>query len=390
MFALRGNEMMHAFLLIFAVIAAFCSAGLAGETRGAPLWVYVGGKNAIALFRLDPGTNALEPRGEAAGIGSGFFAFSPDERFLYALTSTVDANKKHVDEVIAFAVDRATGKLNLLNRQPTQGDAACFVAVDPQGKNVLVANYSSATVAVFPLSPDGTLRPASCVIKQTGSSVNPTRQNHAYAHSVNLDRAGRFAFVADLGADKLFVYRFDSATGVLTPNDPPSVSVPPGSGPRHFSFAPEGRFAYLVNEMGNSVIAYSYDAAKGALAEVQEIGTLPGDFKGNSTCAEVLVHPSGRFVYVSNRGDSNFITIYSVDGASGKLAIVGYQPTLGKTPRNFRIDPSGRFMVVGNQDSNSIVLFSIDPGSGKLAAIGEPVATVEKPICVKFLTAMPQ
>jgi 6-phosphogluconolactonase len=381
---------MHALVLIFAVMATLCSATLAAGAEGAPLWVYVGGKNAIALFRLDPVNNVLEPQGEAAAIGSGFFAFSPDERFLYALTSSVDENKKRTDQVAAFAVDRATGKLNLLNRQPTQGDGACFVTVDPQDKNVLVANYNSATVAVFPLSADGTLRPASCVIKQTGSSVNPTRQNHAYAHSVNLDHAGRFAFVADLGADKLFVYRFDPATGVLTPNDPPAVTVPPGSGPRHFSFGSDGRFAYLANEMGNSVIVYSYDAGKGSLAEVQQIGTLPRDFKGNNTCAEVLVHPSGRFVYVSDRGDSNLISIFSVDPATGKLTPVGYESTLGRTPRNFRIDPSGRYMVVANQDSNSIVLFAIDQVSGKLTAIGQPLPTLEKPICVKFLSTTPQ
>jgi 6-phosphogluconolactonase len=375
---------------LLALIAALCTFAIAVPAMAGapPSWVYVAGKDAISLFQLDPTGGNLEPRGTAAAIGAGFLAFSPDQHFGYATTTVVDVNHRRIGQVLAFSIDRASGKLMLLNRQASQGDGPCFVTVDPQGKNVLVTNYTSATVAVLPLAVDGSLRPASCVIKQTGSSIDPARQTHAYAHSVNLDHAGRFAFVADLGADKLFIYRFDSETGALAPSDPPAMILPPGSGPRHFTFDPTGKFAYLINEMGGTVVAYSYDASTGRLKALQSIRTLPEDFKGINTSAEVQVHPSGRFLYASNRLGTDFLTIFSIDPASGKLSLIGYQPTLGKTPRNFRIDPTGRFLIVANQDSNSIVLFAIDPNTGKLSPIGKPF-DVASPTCVKYLLTNP-
>jgi 6-phosphogluconolactonase len=320
----------------------------------------------------------------AAPIDAGFLAFSPDGRFAYAINTSPAANHRRLGQVLAFSVDRESGKLTLLNRQSSQGDGPCFVTVDPQGKNVLVANYSSATVAVLPLDLDGTLRPATCVIQQTGSSVDPNRQTRAYAHSVNLDPLGRTAFVANLGTDQLFIYRFDSAKGKLTPSDPPYLKLPPGSGPRHFTFDPAGECAYLINEIGGIVAVYSFDSESDSLEQEQLIRTLPEDFKGRNTSAEVQVSPSGRFLYASNRGDTNFLTIFSIDQASGKLSLIGYQPTLGKTPRNFRIDPSGSDLIVANQESDSIVLFSIDQASGKLKPVGDP-QTVKAPMCVKML-----
>jgi 6-phosphogluconolactonase len=379
--------MMHVTVLFFAATAALCTLALGMPAMAKPgaSWVYVAGRDAISLFRLDPASGKLEPQGIAAAMGAGFLAFSPDHGFLYATATEADEKShKRIGAVAAFAVDRASGKLTLLNEQPSGGDGPCFVTVDPQGKNVLVANYASATVAVLPLDEDGKLKPASCVIQQTGSSVDPSRQRHAYAHSVNVDPAGHFAFVADLGADKLFIYRFDSAKGTLKPNAPPAVTLPPGSGPRHFTFDPAGRFAYLVNEMGGTVAVYSYDAATGGLAQVQLIHTLPEDFKGISTAAEVQVHPTGKFVYASNRLGTNFITIFSIDPSSGKLSLIGYQSTLGKTPRNFRIDPTGGFLIVANQESDSIVLFSIDRQTGKLTPVGDALP-VKVPMCVKFL-----
>jgi 6-phosphogluconolactonase len=381
---------MPASFLLIAAAALCVTAAMAVPARAAsPLWVYVGGKTGIGLFRFDLASAELTPQPSAAPIGGGFLAFSPDHRFLYAITTTIQPDKKRLGEILAFSVDRIGGQLTLLNRQPSGGDEPCFVAVDSQAKNALVTNYSSATVAVFPLASDGTLGSASCTIKHAGSSINPKRQTHAYAHSVNLDPSGHFAFVADLGADKLFIYRFDSTTGTLTPAEPPAMIVPPGSGPRHLSFGPAGRFAYLVNEMGGTVIAYSFDPHRGTLSELQQISTLPPDFKGNNTSAEVLVHPSGKFLYASNRGDTNFITIFAIDPASHKLSLIAYQSSVGKTPRNFRIDPTGKFMIVANQDSSTIVLFSIDDQTGKLTPIGQPLPTVAAPICVKFLEETP-
>jgi 6-phosphogluconolactonase len=380
---------MHAMLLIAVNAAALCTLLMAIPTRGSasPSWVYIDGKDAITLFRLDPAAGTLEPHGVAAPIGAGFLAFAPNEHFLYATTTEMHVDHQRIGEVLSFSVDRATGKLTLLNQRPSQGDGPCFVTVDPQCKNALVANYSSATVAVFPLAEDGTLKPASCVIKQTGSSVDPFRQTRAYAHSVNLDPSGNFAYVADLGADKLFIYRFNSTTGMLAPADTAAMTLPPGSGPRHLAFDPAGRFAYLINEMGGTVVVYSLNSADGHLEQLQLVKTLPDTFKGINTSAEVQVSPGGQFLYASNRGDSNFITIFSIDPSSGKLTLFGYQPTLGKTPRNFRIDPTGRFMVVANQNSNSIVLFLIDPHTGKLTSRGQPLE-VANPTCVKFLPAI--
>jgi len=381
---------MHPCTVLVAEIVALCTALYTGavavpsQPQSAPCWVYVAGKQAISLFRLDPVAETLEPQGDAASISAGFLAISPDHRFVYATATAVTPDKKHIGQVLAFSIDQPTGRLTLLNRQPSGGDGPCFVTVDPQGKNALVANYTSATVAVLPLNPDGSLQPASCVIKQTGSSIDPARQTHAYAHSVNLDPSGRFAFVADLGADKLFLYRCDSNKGTLTPSDPAAMILPPGSGPRHFTFDPAGNFAYLINEMGASVVTYSFDVGSGQLKQLQIVPTLPPDYKGTNTSAEVQIHPSGKFLYASNRLGTDFLTIFSIDPPSGKLSLIGYQPTLGKTPRSFRIDPSGRFLIAANQDSNTIVLFTIDPDTGKLSPIGKPL-DVASPTCVKFL-----
>ena len=283
-----------------------------------------------------------------------------------------------------FSIDATTGKLTSINQQSSQGDEAAFVTVDPSGRNVLAANYGTATVSVLPIDPTGRLLPASSVIKQTGSSIDPDRQTHAYAHSVNCDPTGKFAIVCDLGADKLFVYKLDAALGSLTPNDPPSVSVPPGSGPRHLTFSPDHKFVYELNEMGGSLIVYSFDADKGILTQVQQVHALKDDVKGNAS-AEVQIDPTGRFLYASHRLTTNYLSIYSIDKETGKLTSVGYQDSLGKTPRNFRIDPTGKFLLLANQNSNTLVLFAIDGSTGKLTPVGNPIPTVRGPICVKFV-----
>jgi 6-phosphogluconolactonase len=377
---------MHSSIPLITLLASIVTAANASRAgvQALPCWTYVAGKEGISLFRLDPSTGALQPQGLAAPEEAEFLAFTADGQFAYAIDSSPAANDRRLGEVLAFSVDRATGKLTLLNRQSSQGDGPCFVTVDPQGKNVLVANYSSATVAVLPIGPDGSLGAARSVIKQTGSSVDPSRQKQAYAHSINLDPTGRIAFVADLGTDQLFIYQFDSARGKLMPSDPPFVRLPPGSGPRHFTFDPAGECAYLINELSGTIAVYSFDSESGRLDQEQLIRTLPADFKGLNTSAEVQVDPRGDFLYASNRGDTNFLTIFSIDHASGKLSLVGYQPTLGKTPRNFRIDPSGSDLIVANQESDSIVLFSIDRVSGRLRPVGEP-QPVKAPMCVKFL-----
>jgi 6-phosphogluconolactonase len=367
---------------VWLLMAGAAHGQLAAEAHHL-YWAYIGGggNDGIGLYQLDADAGTLTAMGAAAPARSpGFLAITPDQKFLYATVNL----KNNAGGVEGFAIDAATGKLAEVNEQPSGGDGPAFVSVDPAGKNVLVANYGSATVSVLPIDEKGQLSPATSVIKQVGSSIDPQRQKHAYAHSINCDPSGKFAIACDLGADKLFVYKLDTVSGKLLTNDPASVSVPPGSGPRHLTFSRDGRFVYVVNEMGGTVIAYAFDADKGTLVEVQTVKTVKDDVKG-STAAEVQIDPSGRFLYTSNRLTTNYLTIFSVDSTTGRLTLVGYQDSLGKTPRNFRIDPSGKYLLLANQDSNTLVLFAIDSATGKLSSVGEPMHTVHAPMCVKFI-----
>ena len=255
--------------------------------------------------------------------------------------------------------------------------------VDKTGKDVLVANYDSGSVSVLPIQPDGKLGAATAFVQHQGSSADPQRQEGPHAHSINVDAANRFAFAADLGLDKVLVYRFDPAKGTLIANSPPSVSVKPGAGPRHFAFHPGGHYAFVINEMGSTVTAFSYDPAHGVLKELQTISTLPENFKGENSTAEVQVHPSGKFLYGSNRGHDS-IAVFAIDPDKGTLSLVERQSTQGKTPRNFGIDPSGQYLLAANQDSGTVVVFRIDPQTGHLSPTGQ-VVEVPSPVCVKFL-----
>ncbi len=303
-------------------------------------------------------------------------------KFLYAVSEVVTLGGKPTGGVVAFAVDKATGNLTRLNEQPSEGAGPCHLIVDKSGKNVLVANYEGGTVAVLPIDETGRLKPASSVIAHHGKGPNRERQEGPHAHSINVDPANRFAFAADLGADRIFIYRFDPAAGKLTPNDPPAVVIAPGSGPRHFAFHPTGRFAYVINELASTITAFWYDAESGSLSTVQTISTLPKGFKGENTTAEIVVHPSGKFVYGSNRGHDS-IAIFSVDAASGHLTAIGHEPTQGRTPRNFSIDPTGTYLLAANLDSNSVTVFRLDPATGRLKATGQKVP-VHKPSCIKW------
>ncbi len=359
------------------------ASALAQSTQPSAMWTYVSAKDGVHLLKLDLDSGALTPVSIASTAGTSFLTVASSGQFLYGVgNETVDGKRR--EQIVAWAIDAKTGHLTELNRQTVPGQGVCFVTLDREMHNALVASYTSGTVSVFPIDSDGKLKPASSTVQQTGSSVDPRRQQHALAHSIQLDPAGRFAIAADLGADKLFVYRFDPAEGKLTPNDPPSVSAPPGRGPRHFAFDPTGKRLYLVTEMGGTVLAYDYDATHGSLTQFQEISTLPADFKGQNTSAEIQFAPNGKFLYASNRGDTNFISIFSVDSSSGKLTAIDRQPTLGSTPRNFRIDPTGRFLIAENQGSDSLVVFRIDAETGKLTAVGTPIAA-PGPQCVKFI-----
>lgn len=340
-----------------------------------------GRSEGIYVYRMDTATGALEYVSKATGVDNpSFLALHPSQRYLYCVNETGGPDGKPGGAVSAFALDLGTGTLKYLDQQPSHGTQPCHLVVDATGKYVLVANYGSGSLSMFPIEQSGRLQEASDVVQHRGSSVNPRRQQGPHAHSINLDAANRYAFAADLGMDRVMVYRLDLAQGKLWPNDPPWAQVRPGAGPRHFAFHPGGKSAYLINELDSTMTAFAYDAQRGVLTEVQTLSTLPAGFSETSYCADVHVHPSGRFVYGSNRGHDS-IAIFRIDQGSGRLTLVGHESTRGKTPRNFALDPTGTFLLAANQNSDTIVTFRVDQETGKLSATGH-VAEVPQPVCL--------
>ncbi len=347
--------------------------------------VYIGtysGKLSKGIYQLE--LNLKDGKLSAPTLAAqtkdpSFVALHPNRKFLYAVS---EGGGKGT--IKAFAIDPNTGTLTFLNEQRSGGAGPCHVVVDRAGKNVLAANYGSGSCCSIPLQADGKLAEPASVIQHKGSSVDKSRQQGPHAHSINLDAANHFAFCADLGLDKVLVYRFDAARGTLTPHEPPALNVAPGSGPRHFAFHPDGKTAYVNGEMDMTITACDYDAAKGVLTKRQTLSTLPKDAnrKGAST-AEVVVHPSGKFVYVSNRGH-NSIAIFAIDSKTRALTAVGHQSHKISTPRNFAIEPTGRDLLVANQSGNSVMSFRIDPQTGELTPTGS-VVEVGAPVCVRFL-----
>ena len=380
--------------VVFGVACLFGIVVTSSNAADAPSGkqrVYFGtytGKVSKGIYRseLDLSTGKLSPpvlAGEATSPS--FLAIAPNEKFLYSVGEISDFGGKPAGAVNAFAIDAATGNLKLLNQQSSVGAGPCHVVVDREGKNVLVANYGGGSAAVLPINADGKIGEASSFVQHKGTSVDKGRQEAPHAHSINVDAKNRFAFVADLGLDTVQVYRFDAAKGTIAPNDPAAAKVAPGSGPRHFAFHPSGKFAYVINEMSLTVTAFQYDADKGQLSTLQTITTLPEgvtDRKGMST-AEVVVHPSGKFLYGSNRGHHS-IAAFAIDQSTGKLTAVGHQGKGIKTPRNFNIDPTGHYLLVANQDGDSVVVFKVDQATGKLEPTDSSIE-VPTPVCVKFL-----
>jgi 6-phosphogluconolactonase len=309
-------------------------------------------------------------------------AIHPSHKFLYAVGEIDNfEGRKNAGAVCAFSLDPKTGNLTLLNQQSSGGAGPCHLVLDKAGKHALAANYGGGSACVLLIADDGKLGKASAIVQHKGSSADKSRQEAPHAHSINLDAANRFAFVADLGLDKVMIYRFDPARGTLTFNG--AAHVAPASGPRHFAFHPNGKFAYVINEMKNTVTAFSYDAETGALKTIQTVPTLPKSFKGDSSTAEVVVHPSGKFLYGSNRGH-NSLAVFTIDPTTGKLIPRGHQAENIKTPRNFAIDPTGTYLLSANQESGSVIIFRINQETGDLTPTGT-VVDVPSPVCVRMI-----
>jgi 6-phosphogluconolactonase len=373
------------FLKLFsAAIFSFTMFAATPEKLTVFIGTYTGGPSkGIYAYEFNTTTGSLKQMGLAAETESpSFLAIHPNSQFLFAVNELDNFNGEKAGAVTGFKIDPANPtKLTKINTVGSKGAHPCHIIVDKGGKHVLVANYTGGNVAVFPIDAEGKLGKESAFIQHKGSSVDQSRQKEAHAHSINLDSAERFAFVADLGMDKVMTYKYDKAAGTLT-ESPVFAAIKPGGGPRHFAFSPDGKRAYVNHEMTGHITGFNYDADDGTLTPIQTISTLPSGnpVPGNST-AEILVHPSGKFVYCSNRGH-NSIAVYTV-ASDGKLAYVENESTRGKTPRNFNIDPTGKFLIAANQDSDSLAVFKIDQSSGHLESVGD-VVSAPKPVCVKF------
>lgn len=341
-----------------------------------------GEKGAINAFSLDTATGSLKPLHRTTGVENPFFlAVSRDRKFLYSIHAKTFGGKEP-EQVAAYALEGRTGRMKLLNRQSTRGTASCYLDVDATGKTVLVANYTTGNVGSLPVRADGSLGEIASFFQHAGSSVNLPRQKGPNAHSFVVSPDNRFALAADLGIDQILSYRLDAATAKLTPNQPPFTKAPPGAGPRHLTFHPDGKHVYVINELKNSVTVFDYAAASGTLTERQTISTLPADFKGRSYCADLKITPSGRFLYGTNRGHDS-IAAYRI-GDDGRLTLLGIEPSLGKGPQNLLITPGGELLLCANMPGNNLALFRIDAQSGSLKSGGEPLA-VPSPSCIRLL-----
>jgi 6-phosphogluconolactonase len=365
------------FCLIFAALL------IALPLNAIDTFVYFGSHRSgpgigFSLAHFDTDTGVLtKPEFLLEAQAPAFFTLHPDGRHLYT------CNSNNPGGLSAYAIDPHTGALKLINRQLTGGNDATYVCLDQSNRYALVANYEGANIAAFSIKPDRSLGDWTAFVQHAGKSIHPKRQTHAYPHSIIIDPTNRFVLVADLGQDKVFVYRFDESTGILEPNTPAYATAAAGSGPRHLKFHPNGRWVYLLNELACTAVGYGWDSAKGVLTEFQTISTLPADFDGKNTCAEVEVHPNGNFLYASNRGHDS-LAVFAIDQASGQLTLVERVMSGGKSPSNFAFDPTRKWIVCTNHASDNAVVFRVDESTGRLTQTGAPVA-VPYPFCQRFL-----
>jgi 6-phosphogluconolactonase len=381
---MRLHEPMRIWQVAAILITAFVPVA-----RGSQCLVFVGTytntgeSQGIYAYRFDSASGRLDAIGLAAeATNPTYLTIHPNRKYLYAVSEVGTVNGGPGGTVAAFSIDPKTSKLKFLNSTPSRGRGPCYVSVDQTGKAAMVANYSSGSVALLPINPDGSLGDATSFDQHKGSSADPARQEGPHAHSIAPSPDNRFALSADLGLDRVFVYKLDPNAGTLTASTHPWAGLKPGSGPRHFDFSRNGKFVYVINEMASTITAFSWNAAQGSMREIQTISTVPADFKGENFCADVHVHRSGKFLYGSNRGHDS-ISVFAID-RKGKLELTANISTEGKTPRNFAIDPTGKFVIAANQNTNNLVVFRVDPKTGALTPTGQNLE-VGAPVCVKFM-----
>lgn len=341
-----------------------------------------GRSEGIYVYRLDPVSGGLTHLATVAGVQDpSYLAYEPGRQTLYAV------NAANQGGVSAFAVNRATGQLTTLNQVALGGATPAHISIDPTAEYLLAANYTGGTIAAVPLRQDGSLGEASDIVRHAGSGRHPTRQQEPHPHMIVTDPKHQFVLVPDLGIDAVVAYRLDRSTGRLIPQPEAGGRLPPGAGPRHLAFGVDGRFVYVIDELDSTMAVFAYDAQAGGMRQTQIISTLPDDFSGQSAPAAVVVAPSGRFVYGSNRGHDS-VAGFSVDESSGELSSLGHTSTDGANPRDINIDPSGTFLLAANQNTDTIVTLRVNTSTGALEPTGQ-IASVPSPTRVLFVPSLP-
>ncbi len=390
-FGLSGEVDMSRLVVTFLTgLVLSLLAGAGWPVLGDEYWVFYGTYTRgtskgiyVSRFNAEEGTLS-EPVLAAEAQNPSFLALHPQKPLLYAVGELWEMSGRRTGSVSAFGVDVRSGRLSLINQQPSGGSGPCHVSVDATGRFVLVANYGGGSVAVLPVSPDGGLGPTVCLIKQEGKSVHPTRQTSPHAHQIGFNPTGKLVVVPDLGLDQVLLFDWDGTRGQLTPHKPPFVQVPPGSGPRHFAFHPSGKVLYVLNELTTTVSIFACDDG-GPSRLLESVSALPADFTGQNTAAEIAVHPTGRFVYTSNRGHDS-VAVFAVSDGGKRLELKINVSTQGKTPRFIGVDPTGRYLLAANQDTNNVVIFKIDSETGiptptgRQVSVGAPVSLVFYPV----------
>lgn len=373
--------------VLFPVIVGIMMATTPASARAGEHLVFIstfaaGDKGAIHAYHLDGASGGLRAVERTTGVSNPFYlAVAPSRKYLYSIHAKQFGGKED-EQVAAFALEGRTGRLKPLNRQSAHGTAACYLDVDATGKAVLVANYSTGSVASLPVRDDGSLGEAASFVQHAGSSADPARQKGPHAHCIVVSPDNRFAYAADLGLDQVLCYRLDPRAATLSPADPPFARTPAGAGPRHLTFHPTGKHAYVINELANSVTLFDATAASGALVLRQTLSTLPEGFAGKSYCADLKVTPDGRFLYGTNRGHDSIAAYRVAD--DGRLTLLAIEPSLGKGPQNLALTPDGTLLLCANMPGNNVAVFRIDRATGRLSPVGTPVA-VPSPSCIRVL-----